>query len=259
MNAVLIQTLAIALTVGVASGAIGAYIILRRMALVGDALSHVALPGIALALFYTLDPFWGVLFFLLAAALLIWWLEGKTKLPIEAIVGLLFTTSLAVGVLLIPDVELIGSLFGAFPKLPAAELAFILIAASAITFLTFLFSKKFLFSIALPELFQLQDSQRHTQLILLVIFSFVVALGIKLVGTLLMGALTIIPAAIAKNTARTMAGFVVVSAILGGVISLGGVAVAFRFGFLPGPTIILIGVALFLFSLLKKFVFKVAL
>jgi ABC-type Mn2+/Zn2+ transport system permease subunit len=47
------------------------------MALVGDALSHVALPGIALALFYGADPFYGVIVFLTAAAFLIFWLEGR--------------------------------------------------------------------------------------------------------------------------------------------------------------------------------------
>jgi hypothetical protein len=47
----------IALLVGIASGSVGPFILLRRMALVGDALSHVALPGIALALIYRFDPF----------------------------------------------------------------------------------------------------------------------------------------------------------------------------------------------------------
>src|SRR3990172_13152268 len=82
-----VQNFCIALAIGAASGAIGAFIILKRMALVGDALSHVALPGIALALSYRLDPLWGVATCLLAAALLLWWLESKSKLPIDALVG----------------------------------------------------------------------------------------------------------------------------------------------------------------------------
>ena len=104
----------IALLVGIASGSIGPFILLRRMALVGDALSHVALPGIALALLYGLDPFYGVVIFLAAAALLIFWLEGRSRIPPDAIVGLLFTSSLAVGILIIPNSEVIEALFGAF-------------------------------------------------------------------------------------------------------------------------------------------------
>ncbi|MDO8560968.1 MAG: metal ABC transporter permease [bacterium] len=251
-NAVLIQSLIVAGIIGIASGAIGAFIILRRMALVGDALSHVALPGIALALIYKIDPFWGVLVFLLGAALLIWWLEGKTKLPTEAIVGLLFTTSLAIGVMLIPDIELIESLFGAFPKLSLFEFIFILVFASASVVCVFLLTKKFLFSVASPELFQLDDPKRRVQLLLLIIFSFTVALGIKLLGALLMGALTIIPAAIAKNMVRSATGYIIASILLGGGIALSGFLIAFYYGFLPGPTIILFGVAVFLLSLVVK-------
>src|SRR5882724_2922653 len=97
MDLPLVPSLVSASALGIASGGIGTFIILKRMALVGDALSHVALPGIALALFYAVDPFWGVLIFLLAAAVIVWWLEGRTALPGDALVGLLFTTSLAVG------------------------------------------------------------------------------------------------------------------------------------------------------------------
>jgi ABC-type Mn2+/Zn2+ transport system permease subunit len=57
----------IALLVGIASGSVGPFILLRRMALVGDALSHVALPGIALTIIYHLDPFYGVIVFLILA------------------------------------------------------------------------------------------------------------------------------------------------------------------------------------------------
>ena len=109
----------IALFVGLASGSVGPFILLRRMALVGDALSHVALPGIALALMYHLDPFYGVVVFLIAAAFVIFWLEGRSSVPPDAIVGLLFTASLAVGILMIPNEDVIESLFGAFPTLSA--------------------------------------------------------------------------------------------------------------------------------------------
>ena len=68
------QYLIVALVIGIASGLVGSFVILRRMALVGDALSHVALPGIALALFWQVDPFWGAFFFLILAAVLVWWL-----------------------------------------------------------------------------------------------------------------------------------------------------------------------------------------
>lgn len=252
MDQVFISTLFMALFIGVASGSIGSFVVLRRMALVGDALSHVALPGIALALAYAVDPFWGVLIFLLGAAFVVWWLEGRTKLPSDAIVGLLFTASLALGILTIPNTEIVESLFGSFPKLSILFLLLIVGAASVLTIFTFLFTPKFLFATFSPELAQIDDPKRKWSLWFLVIFTFVVALGIKLVGTLLMGALTIIPAAIARNAARSMAGYLILSTVLGGLVASGGVVLASYFGFLPGPTIILLGVSLFIFSILLK-------
>ena len=238
--------------VGITSGFVGSFIILKRMALVGDALSHVALPGIALAMAYSIEPFWGVLVFLLLAAVLIWWLEGKTKLPADAIIGLLFTASLAIGILLIPDTEILESLFGEFPQLGAIEFWFFIGSAILLTFLLLKFSQKIIFYIISPELAKAEKWGPRINLLFLLIFAFIVALGIKLVGTLLMGALTIIPASIAKNFSRNMILYVVLSLVLGGVIAVGGLLIASSFHLLPGPAIILLGVGFFIVSLIFK-------
>jgi ABC-type Mn2+/Zn2+ transport system permease subunit len=245
-----VSSLVDACAVGIASGGIGAFIILKRMALVGDALSHVALPGIALALFHAIDPFWGVLIFLLAAAVIVWWLERQTTLPGDALVGLLFTTSLAVGVLTIPDEELIESLFGAFP--PQSPLAFTITAGFALASagMTLGFARQFAFRTTAPDLAQVHGIGRGFDLLLLLLFAIIVSLGIKLVGTVLMGALTIIPASIAKNVGKSMKGFLVISILVGGIISVVGLSIAHTFVFLPGPSIILFGVGLFLVSLI---------
>lgn len=239
-----------ALVIGVASGSIGAFIILKRMALVGDALSHVALPGIALALFYGIDPFWGVLSFLLLAAVFIWFLEKNTKLSTDTLVGLLFTASLAIGILMIPNTEIVESLFGAFPSFTPLVLALVMGTSLVLVVLIFLLTRRFVFTIVAPELAGINKKDRLTGLLLLLIFSFIVSLGIKLAGTLLMGALTIIPAAIAKNITKSTKAYLILSSTMGGIVSLGGVWVAKNFGFLPGPTIVLLGVAIFCLSLI---------
>jgi zinc transport system permease protein len=242
-------SLLIALLVGFASGSIGPFILLRRMALVGDALSHVALPGIALALVYGIDPFYGVVVFLVGAAFLVFWLEGRSTIPPDAIVGLMFTASLAIGILIIPNADIVESLFGAFPTLSLPFLLTFLATAAVLTVLCFVLAQRFLFLIVSPDLSRVEGLGRRYDLALLLVFALIVALGIKLVGTLLMGALTIIPASIAKNLSRSMRAYIVVSAVLGGAISTIGVWIAGAFHLLPGPSIILLGVGLFLVSL----------
>lgn len=243
------QPFLVALVIGISSGLIGAFVILKRMALVGDALSHVALPGIALALFYHIDPLVGVLAFVSLAALLIWHLEEKTNLSPEVLVGILFTVSLAIGILIIPDSEVLEALFGAFPFLAPFQLILFLGTAFFLILLTFLFTKRFLFSVISPELSRMYNKGRAYDLLFFLIFTTTVALGIKLVGALLMGALTIIPASAAKNISQSMKGYLLIAAGLGGFETLAGVLLARNFSILPGPTIILLGGVLFLISL----------
>jgi ABC-type Mn2+/Zn2+ transport system permease subunit len=249
MEASLTSSLLIAATVGLASGAIGAFIVLKRMALVGDALSHVALPGIALALLWNFDPFWGVVVFLVIAAVVIWWLEDSTRLPADAVVGILFTASLAIGILTIPNTELVESLFGGFPAMSLPLLFLICVLALVLTVLTFRLSRQFAFSLLSPDLARVENVGKIYDLMLLLIFSLVVALGIKLVGTLLMGALVIIPASIAKNMCKSLQSYLFLAAVLGAGVAIAGVLTAARFAILPGPTIILLGVMVFLVTL----------
>ena len=259
LNPHLTQTILIALVVGACSGAVGAFIVLRRMALVGDALSHVALPGIALALAYGIDPFFGVIGFLTVAAVIVWLLEERTNLPSEAIVGLLFTASLAVGILTIPSIDILESLFGEFPQFNPLALTLVLSAGAILTIATFFLARRFLFAIVSSDLARTEGLGRGNDLVLLLIFAFAVSLGIKLVGTLLMGALTIIPAAIAKNISGSMKGYMIASTVLGALLAVSGVIIADSLHsigsitLLPGPTIILLGAGVFLVSLSMPF------
>jgi zinc transport system permease protein len=150
---------------------------------------------------------------------------------------------------MIPNADVVESLFGAFPVLSGPLLFSILAAAIVLAALCFLFAKQFLFLIVSPDLAKVHGLGRGYDLALLLIFAMIVALGIKLVGTLLMGALTIIPASIAKNLAQSMRRYVILSAILGGAISVTGVWLAESFRFLPGPAIVLLGVTIFVLTL----------
>ena len=243
-----VSILVIAIMIGASSGAIGSFVLLRRMALVGDALSHVALPGIALALAYRVDPFWGVLGFLLPSAALVWWLEGKTHLHSETLVGLLFTTSLAVGILTIPQIEIIESLFGGFATVSLNELIGISVVAAALIFSTFIAAQRFALATVAPEL-TTPNVRRTSDLLLLLIFAVIVSFGIKLAGTLLMGALTIIPASIARNSTFSFKQYMLASTTAGAMTAATGAMLAHRFGWVPGPTIVLLGSGLFVLSL----------
>lgn len=250
MDVFLIFNLIIGVAVGLLSSFIGSFAVLKRMSLVGDALSHVALPGLALAIFWNINPFWGAFLFLTAATFLIWFLETKSKLPTDAVVGILFTASLAIGILTIPDQEILESLFGDFVPSSLSETAYIAVSALALAAVALFFTKRFLFRVISKDLSDAYQKTSHRDdLLFLVLFAASLALGIKLVGTLLMGALTIIPAAVAKNISGTMARYMASSVATGVIMSAVGILAAFALGIPPGPVIILFGVFLFAVSL----------
>src|SRR2546425_13320798 len=112
MTDALVFGLIVGALVGLAAGYVGSLMVLKKMALVGDALSHVALPGLALGILFNFNPFLGAFAFLFAAAILTWYIERTTRLFPESIVGVLFVTALAVGILITPEVDLLEALFG---------------------------------------------------------------------------------------------------------------------------------------------------
>src|SRR3989344_8423214 len=131
-----------------AASFLGAFNVVKRMALVGDVLSHVALPGIGLALFINIDPIYGAAVFLLAAAFGTWLIEKKTALPPEAIIGTFFTATLALGVLLVPNEELFESLFGNLFAIESKDAILIIIASLIIFILTMVLKRRLTLSIA---------------------------------------------------------------------------------------------------------------
>ena len=117
----LLLQLAVGILVGLGAGYLGSFMILKRMSLVGDALSHVALPGIAAALMFDVNPMLGALGALFIATLGIWYLGEHSEIYPEALVGVFFTASLSLGLLLTPEPELLEALFGDIDKIGTAD------------------------------------------------------------------------------------------------------------------------------------------
>ncbi len=250
------NTLAIILTsifVGGAAGYLGSFMLLRKMALVGDAMSHVALPGIAIALMLSINPFWGAFTFLVIATLIIWWLDNKTSLSTETLVGILFTTSLAIGILITPDHELIEALFGDITKVDLQSSIVVALVSLATIFAAFYIRKDYLLSTISKDLAKSSGvNVAKNDFIYLILVSLMVALGIKITGTLLTGALVILPAASAKNMFKSFTSFSFGSLVIGTSSALIGLAISLVYVLPPGPITVLTSSFIFIISLFYK-------
>ena len=247
------QILITATFVAASAGLLGSFVILKRMALVGDALSHVALPGIALGLAFHVNPFIGAFSTLLLAIVGIWVLKYETELPVDTLVGIFFTSSLALGILFIPEQELLEALFGDIEALGAMESLVSILLATGIIGTLIAIHKKLALSMLSEDLAHAAGiKNRALDFVYLFIFALSIALGIKFVGALLMGALVIVPAAAAKNISRSLHGFMLTSVLFGVGSAVGGVFLSEAFALPSGPLFILASTFLFIVSLVVR-------
>lgn len=234
---------------GAVSGYLGSFMVLKRMSLVGDALSHVALPGIAVALTFGINPMLGALVALTIATFGIWYLAEHSEVYPEALVGVFFTASLSLGLLITPEPELLEALFGNIDKIGIFDGLMVVAGAGVIFVATSLISKKLLLGVVSEDLAKSQKIDvPKINLIYLLLVALVVAMGVKFLGTLLTGAMVIVPAVTAKNFAKSIKSFHLFSIIFGVLASVAGILIAKYFGISSGPAVVLIAVFLFALS-----------
>lgn len=253
MNINLITLLITGALVGAISGYLGSFMVLKRMSLVGDALSHVALPGMAIALILNLNPMLGAFFALTLAVIGVWYLGEKSDVYPEALVGVFFTASLAIGILITPEPELLEALFGNFEKINLLDGAIIALSSLVIFTSVSLISKKLLLGIVSEDLAKAEGiNMKRVNLIYLLLVGFVVALGVKFVGTLLMGALVVVPAVAAKNLSGSIKSYQILGSLLGVFSVVFGLLISNYFHFSSGPIIVLVSIFIFLLSYVFK-------
>ena len=244
----IIFSIIVGAVVGFAAGYLGSIMVLEKMALVGDAMSHVALPGLALGVLLNFSPLLGGFIFLFVSAILVWYLGRVTKLSFETLVGAAFTLALAIGILLYGDKldALEAALFGDIAKV---DLTYALIAVGislTVIFLTRIIYRKIVLSLISEELAISKGiNVARTNLLYLLLVSATVAIGIQVTGTLLVGFLVVTPAAAARIVSSNLSRYFILSAIFGAVSAVIGIALSNSLKILPGPLVVVTGVTIF--------------
>ncbi len=253
MTSPFLLSLIVGVFVGGAAAYLGSLMISRRMALAGDALGHVALPGMGLALLHHWDVSVGAFASLLLGVLLVWQWERKTSLSMETLVGIVFVASLAVGFLIVPQPELLESLIGDISKV-SLESTVISVALSLAVFwgVQRIYSGMILSNIS-QDLAAVQGiPPARYDLYYLLAIALIVSLGVRVTGSLLVGALIIVPAAVARNLSVNLKQYVYGSIVVGAASCVAGIGLFRLTGFPAGPMIILVNVLLFVASLIPK-------
>jgi len=242
-----------AIFIGGVAGYLGSLMLTKRMALVGGPLGHLALPGAALALLYHFNIFWGALGTITIGAVIIWLLEIKTKLPMEALTGLVFAAGVALGFLILPISQAEEALIGDISKIGLTD-TILAVILGTIVFLVIkkIYSKMILSGISEDLAKAEKINVKKYNLIYLVSIVLIVALEVKIVGGLLTVAMLVIPASASNNFGRTLSWYSYGALIIGIISCVSGVLIFKIFGLSAGPFVILTATSIFLISLIFK-------
>jgi ABC-type Mn2+/Zn2+ transport system permease subunit len=245
------EELVLSMAMAVAAGLVGCFAVMRRMALAGDALSHVALPGIGIALALHIHPVFGAAAMLFFGALLVWALEARTRLATETTIGVFFSAALAIGSMITSGEDLIEALFGGPGALSPSEIIFATVAALAV--ITFIVGQRneLIVTLVSPDVARTAGINVHRlNLLYLETFALTIALGLRYLGVLLMGALIIIPAATAKRVAKDLNTMLAAAVVVAVIATLFGNYLAATLHRDSGPLIVTVAAACFLVSLI---------
>ncbi|WP_096787974.1 metal ABC transporter permease [Rhodobacter sp. CZR27] len=229
--------------VALAAGPLGAFVVWRRMAYFGDATSHAAILGVALALATDLPVGLGTLAVALAMAVTVAGLAGRGW-AMDTTLGVFAHSALAFGLVAVsflPAVrtDLSAWLFGDILAVSVTDLAFIWGGAAAVVALLAWRWSALLTTTINEDLASASglDPARE-RLVLTLALAVTVAVALKVVGALLISAMLIIPAAAARGMARNPEPMAILAALIGAGASLAGLGASLTFDTPAGPSIV---------------------
>tara|TARA_B110000116_G_scaffold259920_1_gene262513 strand:+ start:409 stop:1212 length:804 start_codon:yes stop_codon:yes gene_type:complete len=252
-----IRALIAGIGVAVVTGPLGCMVIWRRLSYFGDTLSHSALLGVTFAYSFSINISLSVFVVSTLVALLLLGLQKKTKLPGDALLGLLSHSTLAVGLVIIGLLtsirfDLMGLLFGDILAVTVEDI-FIIWLGGAIILGILYFIWKSLFAATVNYDLAAAEGMKPdvSNFIFTILLAGVIAISIKMIGVLLITGLLLIPAAMARNLSSNPLQMIILS-IVGGVLSvIIGLFSSLEFNTASGPSIIGAALILFVISLIS--------
>ncbi len=238
------------------TGPLGCFIVWRRLSYFGNTIAHAALLGVVIA--YTLDfnIIIGVFVVSCLLALSLLFLQRRTNLPDDALLGLLAHSVLAIGLVLLGilsfiRIDLMGLLFGDILSVNVTDLLFVWIGGGIVLIVLILIWRPLFAGTVNLELAKAEGLNPDlANAIFTLLIASVIAISIKIVGILLITGLLIIPASASRNLSSTPIQMVIISSIIGVASVVLGIQTSMIWNTPTGPTILTITLGIFILTLL---------
>lgn len=251
------RSLAVAVMVGIICSVVGSYLMVQRLALLGDAISHSVLPGLALAFWLGVNIFVGAFIAGVISTVLIAWIHRRSPIKEDAAMGIVFSAFFALGITLITvipknkKIDLNHFLFGNILGVTPGDVRDTAIITALVLLTVVLLYKELLFYSFDPLGAQASGLPTgRLNLGLMVLIALTVVASMKVVGVILVLALLITPGATAYLLVPRMHQVMILGASIGVISSISGMYLSYYFNLPSGPAIVLVASGFFALALL---------
>lgn len=239
--------------VGIVCGVIGCFIVLRGLALMGDAISHAVLPGVAISFMLGMNYFYGAVFFGMLTAVGIGFVSQNSRIKSDASIGIVFSAFFALGVILISKAQtatdLTQILFGSVLTVSDNDMWMTLIIGAIVLLVVFLFYKELLISSFDPTMaaaYGLPIKLIHY--IIMILLTLATVASLQTVGVVLVVAMLITPASTAYLLTNRLWVMILLSAFFGALSAVIGLYFSFVYNLASGAVIVLATTVLFILA-----------
>ncbi len=251
------------LLIGFIAPLIGAFIVVRRLSLIADALSHVTLGGISFGMFLltiipvfsVINPMWFGILFAVIGALLIEKLRTSFSNYQEIAIPIIMSAGIALSAIFISladgfNQEIVGLLFGSISAVNISDLTTIIIITIIVLIFIVLFYKE-LFILSFDEEYsKVIGIPKWIQFLFIVIVAIVISASMRVVGILLVSALITLPIAISMRITKGFKQLIALSVILGELSVILGLIIAFYMNISPGGVIVVLLVLMLILTMI---------
>ena len=249
------KALLTSIMVGIICGVIGCFIILRGMALMGDAISHAVLPGVAISYLFGINFFFGAVFSGVLTALAIGFVTQNSRIKHDTSIGIMFTAAFASGIIMITllksSTDLYHILFGNVLAVRSTDMWITLGIGLIVIAAVYLFYKELLvtsFDETMGAAYGLPV--RFIHYFLMTLLTMVTVASLQTVGIVLVVAMLITPAAAAYLLTDRLWVMIFFAAGIGIISSIVGLYFSFTYNLASGATIVLSATAIFVLAFL---------
>lgn len=239
--------------IGLIAPLIGAFIVVRRLSLIADALSHVTLGGISFGMFVVtvfpmptfINPMWFGILFAIIGALLIENLRTSYSNYQEIAIPIIMSAGIALSAIFISladgfNQEIVGLLFGSISAVTKSDLTtIIIIVVIVLIFILSLYKEMFILSFD-EEYSKVIGIPKWIQFLFIIIVAMVISASMRVVGILLVSALITLPVAISMRITKGFKQLIILSVIIGELSVVGGLVLAFYMNISPGGVIVVL-------------------